>query len=192
MNYARRRRGRNDLQPGRQLRSVHGSARARGRRHPHDSARRAHQRVERVEHVDARRAAASTRASRSSRGGRSRSTVTPILNNEFEQRHDVRRSGRLEPEQSARRQHHRDRGRAAAERQPARPRRKAASRSIRARSSSASQGIVRPVDIGPENTVSVDEGRGRRRSRTAGAARSRATNRPGWLTRFFNSPWFPF
>jgi len=53
------------------------------------------------------------------------------------------------------------------------------------------EGIIRPVDIGPENTVSS--------TKVADAAISysgrgtlQATNRPGWLTRFFNSPFFPF
>ena len=53
------------------------------------------------------------------------------------------------------------------------------------------EGIVRPVDIGPENTVAS--------TKVADAAITysgrgtlQATNRPGWLTRFFNSPFFPF
>jgi flagellar L-ring protein precursor FlgH len=53
------------------------------------------------------------------------------------------------------------------------------------------EGIIRPVDIGPENTVPS--------TKVADAAITysgrgtlAATNRPGWLTRFFNSPWFPF
>lgn len=53
------------------------------------------------------------------------------------------------------------------------------------------EGIVRPVDIGPENTVAS--------TKVADAAISysgrgalQATNRQGWLTRFFNSPWFPY
>ncbi len=53
------------------------------------------------------------------------------------------------------------------------------------------EGIIRPVDIGPENTVPS--------TKVADAAISysgrgtlQATNRPGWLTRFFNSPFFPF
>jgi flagellar L-ring protein precursor FlgH len=53
------------------------------------------------------------------------------------------------------------------------------------------EGIIRPVDIGPENTVES--------TKVADAAITysgrgtlQATNRPGWLTRFFNSPFFPF
>lgn len=53
------------------------------------------------------------------------------------------------------------------------------------------QGIVRPVDIGPANTVSS--------TKVADAAISYSgkgtladSNRQGWLSRFFNSPWFPF
>jgi len=53
------------------------------------------------------------------------------------------------------------------------------------------EGIIRPVDIGPANTVPS--------TKVADAAISysgrgtlQATNRPGWLTRFFNSPFFPF
>lgn len=53
------------------------------------------------------------------------------------------------------------------------------------------EGIVRPVDIGPQNTVAS--------TKIADAAITysgrgtlQATNRPGWLTRFFNSPWFPY
>jgi flagellar L-ring protein precursor FlgH len=53
------------------------------------------------------------------------------------------------------------------------------------------QGIVRPVDIGPENTVfstSVADAM----ITYSGRGTLAATNRPGWLTRFFSSPWFPF
>jgi flagellar L-ring protein precursor FlgH len=53
------------------------------------------------------------------------------------------------------------------------------------------EGIVRPIDIGPENTVAS--------TKVADAAITysgrgalQATNRQGWLTRFFNSPWFPY
>ena len=37
----------------------------------------------------------------------------------------------------------------------------------------------------------VDEGR-RRGDHVQRPRKSAATNRPGWLTRFFNSPWFPY
>jgi flagellar L-ring protein FlgH len=53
------------------------------------------------------------------------------------------------------------------------------------------QGVIRPIDIGPANTVSS--------TKVADAAITYSgkgtladSNRPGWLARFFNSPWFPF
>jgi flagellar L-ring protein precursor FlgH len=52
-------------------------------------------------------------------------------------------------------------------------------------------GIVRPVDIGPENTVPSTQVADAAIS-YSGRGNLAATNRPGWLARFFNSPWFPF
>lgn len=52
-------------------------------------------------------------------------------------------------------------------------------------------GIVRPVDIGPDNSIdSTQVANARIEYRGVGTLAD--SNRPGWLTRFFNSPWFPF
>ena len=52
-------------------------------------------------------------------------------------------------------------------------------------------GIVRPVDIRPDNSVdSTKVGSARIDYRGIGTFAN--SNRPGWLSRFFNSPWFPF
>jgi len=53
------------------------------------------------------------------------------------------------------------------------------------------QGIVRPVDIGPENSVLSTQVADATIT-YSGRGNLAATNRPGWLTRFFNSPFFPF
>jgi len=53
------------------------------------------------------------------------------------------------------------------------------------------EGIVRPVDIGPANTVPSTKVADAAIT-YSGRGNLQATNRPGWLTRFFNSPWFPF
>jgi flagellar L-ring protein precursor FlgH len=53
------------------------------------------------------------------------------------------------------------------------------------------QGIVRPVDIGPQNTVASTKLADARISYSGRGALADA-NRHGWLARFFNSPWFPF
>jgi flagellar L-ring protein precursor FlgH len=53
------------------------------------------------------------------------------------------------------------------------------------------QGIVRPVDIGPQNTVPSTKLADAKIS-YAGKGALADANRPGWLSRFFNSPWFPF
>jgi len=53
------------------------------------------------------------------------------------------------------------------------------------------QGVVRPVDIGPDNTIpsyKVADAR----ILYSGKGTLAASNRAGWLSRFFNSPWFPF
>ena len=53
------------------------------------------------------------------------------------------------------------------------------------------EGIVRPVDIGPQNTVPSTQVADAAIT-YSGRGNLQATNRPGWLTRFFNSPWFPY
>jgi flagellar L-ring protein precursor FlgH len=53
------------------------------------------------------------------------------------------------------------------------------------------QGIIRPVDIGPENTVASTKVADAMITYSGRGALADA-NRPGWLGRFFNSPWFPF
>jgi len=53
------------------------------------------------------------------------------------------------------------------------------------------QGVVRPVDIGPDNTIpsyKVADAR----IVYSGKGTLADSNRAGWLARFFNSPWFPF
>jgi flagellar L-ring protein FlgH len=50
---------------------------------------------------------------------------------------------------------------------------------------------VRPADISPSNTVSSDRVADARIS-YAGRGDIANTGKPGWLTRFFNSPWMPF
>jgi flagellar L-ring protein precursor FlgH len=53
------------------------------------------------------------------------------------------------------------------------------------------EGIIRPVDIGPANTVESMKVADAAIT-YSGRGNLQATNRPGWLTRFFNSPYFPF
>ncbi len=53
------------------------------------------------------------------------------------------------------------------------------------------QGIVRPVDIGPANTVPSTKIADATITYTGKGALA-DSNRQGWLSRFFNSPWFPF
>ena len=53
------------------------------------------------------------------------------------------------------------------------------------------EGVIRPVDIGPANTVPSTKVADAAIS-YSGRGNLAATNRPGWLARFFNSPWFPF
>jgi flagellar L-ring protein FlgH len=53
------------------------------------------------------------------------------------------------------------------------------------------QGIVRPVDIGPANTVASTKIADARITYSAKGTLA-DSNRPGWLSRFFNGPWFPF
>ncbi len=53
------------------------------------------------------------------------------------------------------------------------------------------QGIVRPADIGSNNSVSSDRIANARISYT-GRGQLADANAQGWLTRFFSSPWMPF
>ncbi|HET7131385.1 MAG TPA: flagellar basal body L-ring protein FlgH, partial [Gammaproteobacteria bacterium] len=53
------------------------------------------------------------------------------------------------------------------------------------------EGIVRPVDIGPQNTVPSTM-IGDARITYSGKGALADANHPGWLGRFFNSRWFPF
>lgn len=53
------------------------------------------------------------------------------------------------------------------------------------------QGIVRPVDIGPDNSIPSTKV-GDARITYSGKGTLADSNRPGWLARFFNAPWFPF
>jgi flagellar L-ring protein FlgH len=53
------------------------------------------------------------------------------------------------------------------------------------------QGIIRPVDIGPDNAVASTKVADAKISYSARGALA-DSNKQGWLSRFFNSPWFPF
>ena len=53
------------------------------------------------------------------------------------------------------------------------------------------EGIVRPVDNGPDNTVPSTKV-GDARISYSGRGTLDDANRPGWVWRFFNSPWFPY
>ncbi|MFP5305553.1 MAG: flagellar basal body L-ring protein FlgH [Gammaproteobacteria bacterium] len=55
----------------------------------------------------------------------------------------------------------------------------------------AIEGIVRPADIGADNTVRSDRV-ANARIRYGGKGEVAASNAQGWLARFFNSPFFPF
>ena len=52
-------------------------------------------------------------------------------------------------------------------------------------------GIVRPVDIRPDNSITSDRIADARIQYVGRGALADA-NAQGWLSRFFNSPWFPF
>ena len=53
------------------------------------------------------------------------------------------------------------------------------------------QGIIRPVDIGPDNAVASTKVADAKISYSARGALA-DSNKQGWLSRFFNSPIFPF
>jgi flagellar L-ring protein precursor FlgH len=53
------------------------------------------------------------------------------------------------------------------------------------------QGIIRPVDIGPKNSIPSTKVADAKIS-YSGKGHLADSNKPGILTRFFNSPWFPF
>ena len=53
------------------------------------------------------------------------------------------------------------------------------------------EGIIRPADIATDNSVTSDRVANARISYT-GKGMINDANAQGWLTRFFNSPWFPF
>jgi len=53
------------------------------------------------------------------------------------------------------------------------------------------QGIVRPIDIDPDNSISSLKVADARISYGANGALADA-NKPGILARFFNLPWMPF
>ena len=52
-------------------------------------------------------------------------------------------------------------------------------------------GIVRPVDIGPDNSIPSTKVADAKIT-YSGEGTLADANRPGWFTRFFNSKWFPF
>jgi flagellar L-ring protein precursor FlgH len=53
------------------------------------------------------------------------------------------------------------------------------------------QGIIRPIDIAPDNTIPSSEVADARIAYGQNGALADA-NRPGLLARFFDSPWLPF
>ena len=53
------------------------------------------------------------------------------------------------------------------------------------------EGIIRPADIATDNSVTSDRVANARISYT-GKGQIADANAQGWITRFFNSPWFPF
>ncbi|MDE0856650.1 MAG: flagellar basal body L-ring protein FlgH, partial [Nevskia sp.] len=53
------------------------------------------------------------------------------------------------------------------------------------------EGVIRPADIGTDNSVTSDRVANARISYT-GKGQVADANAQGWISRFFNSPWFPF
>ena len=53
------------------------------------------------------------------------------------------------------------------------------------------EGVIRPADIGTDNTVTSDRVANARIAYT-GKGQLADANSQGWLTRFFSSPWMPF
>src|SRR5581483_4077522 len=53
------------------------------------------------------------------------------------------------------------------------------------------EGVIRPADIGTDNTVTSDRVANARIAYT-GKGQLADANAQGWLTRFFSSPWMPF
>jgi flagellar L-ring protein FlgH len=122
--------------------------------------------------------------------GRDLNGGTPILNSSIEASRELRRAGRQRPEQPAGRQHHRDGGGGTVQRQPGDPGREVDSdqsgRGVHPRA-----GVVRPVDIRADNTV-LSTQIANAQVAYGGSGTLADSNRPGWLTRFFNSPIWPF
>ena len=52
-------------------------------------------------------------------------------------------------------------------------------------------GVIRPADVAPDNTVTSDRVANARISYT-GRGQLADANTQGWITRFFSSPWMPF
>jgi flagellar L-ring protein precursor FlgH len=53
------------------------------------------------------------------------------------------------------------------------------------------EGVIRPIDLAPDNTISSHKVAGARIS-YGGKGALADVNAQGWLSRFFNSPWTPF
>jgi flagellar L-ring protein precursor FlgH len=53
------------------------------------------------------------------------------------------------------------------------------------------EGVIRPIDLAPDNSIGSQKVAGARIS-YGGKGALADSNAPGWLSRFFNSPWTPF